>query len=290
MLNPRFLALSMLLAGISLSQALAEPEGSEPSGSDFFCQVNPSEKVELASLVPGVLDKILADRGAHVTEGQPVLTLRSDLEQAEVALAEAKVKAVGQLQGREAKLEFTTRKLNRNIDLAKSNVVSENDMDAMRTDRDMAAKDVQSATEAQNIAQMELRKAKVELDLHTIKSPITGVVTERHFSPGDLVREQPILVIQKTDPLYVEVALPVALKDKVKPGASARINFEVPGVQPVTAPVALADSEIEATSNMFGVRFVLPNKENAIPSGAKCHVSFTSTLTDLQQPKSLRGQ
>ena len=81
-------------------------------------------------------------------------------------------------------------------------------------------------------------------------------------------------MIQKVDPLYVEVALPVTLRDKVKVGASAKIAFDVPGVEPVTATVSLVDAEIEATSNMFGVRFVLPNKNNTIPSGAKCHVSF----------------
>ena len=38
--------------------------------------------------------------------------------------------------------------------------------------------------------------------------------------------------------------------------------------------MTLADAEIEATSNMFGVRVVLANKDNLIPSGAKCRVSF----------------
>ena len=98
MCNPRVTtALSALFAIFVLSPAYAQSEPGE-GASDFFCQVNPSEKVDLASLVPGVLEKILADRGAHVTEGDPVFTLRSDIEQAEVALAEAKLKAVGQLQ------------------------------------------------------------------------------------------------------------------------------------------------------------------------------------------------
>jgi RND family efflux transporter MFP subunit len=221
-----------------------------------------------------VIEKILVERGDKVQPNQPVALLRSDLEQVALELAEARAGDMSSLQARRAKLAFAARKLDRNADLARSNVVSANDLDSMRTDRDVAAQEVAEALQAQKEAQIELRKARVELDLRTIRSPVAGVVTERKLAPGDLLRDQPIAVIQRIDPLFVEVSLPVELMGKVVPGGGARIVFDLPGAAPADGRIALADAVIDAASDTFAVRIILPNPAGQIPAGGKCHVEF----------------
>ncbi len=263
---------SPALVGLLLASGPALAAG--PSANGYLCQVMPSEKVELASPISGVLEKILADRGDRVSEGQVVASLRSDVERAEVELAEAKANSTAQIKGREAKLAFAERRYSRNVDLAQSNVISANDMDSIKTEREMAAEDLGVARDSQKLAIIELRKARAVLDLHTMRSPISGVVTERKLSPGDLVRDQPVMVIQKVDPLHVEVALPLDQMAQVKKGTPAQVSFDVPGIAPVNATVTLADPVVEATSNTFGVRIDVANPKFAIPSGIKCHVQF----------------
>lgn len=259
-----FVAASLSLAA---QAALAQDQG-------FLCQVNPSARIDLATQVPGVIEKILVDRGDKVEAGQPVAQLRADLERVQLQLAEARAADTSALRAHRAKLAFAGRKLGRNAELAQGNMVSANELDSMRTDRDVAAQEVEAALEAQKQAQIELEKARVELEMRTIRSPVRAVVTDRKAEPGDLVREQPIVVLQRVDPLYVEVALPVGFMGRVVTGTDAIIDVDAPGVHPIHAKVALADRVIDAASNTFSVRIILANTDNAVPAGSKCHVRF----------------
>lgn len=250
-----------------------------PEEPDFLCQVTPSQKIELASQVPGVLKQVLVNRGDKVTAGEPVAQLRDELERVEVELARAKASDTASLRAQRAKFAFATRKLDRNVDLARSNVVSANDLDQMRTERDVAAQDVDAAIEAQKEAQIELRKAEVELEMRAIRSPVNGIVTDRRAEPGELVRDQPVVVIQQVDPLYVEITLPVGLMGQVKAGTPATISIEAPDVKPIHAAVTTADQVIDPASNTYSVRIVLPNPDGTIPAGSKCHARFAVPQT-----------
>ena len=138
----------------------------------------------------------------------------------------------------------------------------------MKTETAVAAMDVATVEESLAIAKLEYEKAKAELDIRSIRSPIDGVVTERRLSAGELVREKPIMVIAKTDPLHAEVSLPVsAISALIVPGTKAEIMFSVPGLPTREATAGLVDRFIDAASNTFGVRFVLPNPDNEIPAG-----------------------
>ncbi|MEI9803250.1 MAG: efflux RND transporter periplasmic adaptor subunit [Pseudolabrys sp.] len=242
--------------------------------SEFLCQVMASDRVEIGSQVPGVIEQVMVERGDKVEAGQVVAQLRADLERVAVDLASAKASNDTAVRARQAKVAFAKRKLDRNVELAANHVVSANDLDSMRTDYDIAQREVEAAVAAHNEAQIELRKVKVDLEMRTIRSPFPGIITERKLTAGALVRDQPIVVIQRIDPLFVEVSLPVSLMNAVKPGTKARIDFDTPGVASVEAEVTLSDIVIDAPSDTFGARIVLPNPSGAIPAGSKCRAEF----------------
>ena len=259
------LALQMLLGA---SGAGAQTQAVE----DYICQVTASEKVEVASPVTGIIETISVERGDNVERGQVLLTLRADLEKADLALAEARAHASAILKSKETTLAFADRKLERNTDLRNRNLISANDLDQLKTERDNAALDVEAARDAQRIASLEVNKARALLDLRTIRSPTDGIVAERNLPPGNVVGERPILVIMKTDPLNVEVSLPATFFGRIQPGEKYQVNFDVPGIEPKQVEVKLADALIDSASNTFNVRLVLPNPANRVPAGAKCHV------------------
>ncbi len=240
----------------------------------YPCQVFPSAKAEIASPVPGVLGQVLVERGDHVTAGQPVAKLRSEMEEAQVALAQTKANADATVRAKRARLAQADRTLGRNRDLLEKKFISENELDQMRTERDVAQQDVTAATEALGVARMELEQAKVQLALRTIRSPIDGVVTERALSPGEQVRDKPIMIIQQVGTLHAEVALPANFIRRVKPGTTARISFPVPGVDPVPAIVSVVDPVIDPASDTFTLRFNIDNKAGLIPGGIKCRADI----------------
>ena len=242
------------------------------AAEDYICQVTASERVEVASPVTGIIESMSVERGDNVARGQVLLTLRADIEKADLALAEARAKASSILKSKETTLAFADRKLERNTDLRNRNLISANDLDQLKTERDNAALDVESARDAQRIASLEVNKARALLDLRTIRSPTDGIVAERNLPPGNVVGERPILVVMKTDPLNIEVSLPATFFGRIQPGEKYQVNFDVPGIEPRDVEVKLVDSLIDSASNTFNVRLVLPNAGNRVPAGAKCHV------------------
>lgn len=267
------LTAAALMLGPSAAHTQPQPN-SLVTAKPFACQVFASDRVDLASSVEGVLDKILVERGDLVRKGDVVATLHSEVERVNLALAQTRAKSTAQLRSKQQRFELESRKLERNLDLVRKNLVSPLDIDQMRADKEIAALDVTGAEEAIELARLEAERAAAQLEVRSIKAPVDGIVVERRLSAGELVRDKPVVIIAKIDPLYAEVSLPVAYLGEVKAGMLAKIAFDAPGVAPRTVPAALVDRVIEPTSNTFGVRFILSNTGNLIPSGSKCRVSF----------------
>ena len=270
----RNLAVLLVVAALIAAPSVMAAETDTPF---YACQVLASAKVQIASPVQGVLSDVMVERGQKVTVRQPIARLHGEVEEAQVALAEAKASSDALLRSKKSRLAFEERRVDRNKELVRKEFVSEIDIDQMRTDRDIAEMDVVQTSDSIRVARMELAQARAQLDIRTIRSPIDGVVTEKRLSPGEQVRDQPIVVIQRVDPLHVEVALPTSLFTQVKAGSKATITFDSPGLSPLVAGASLVDPVIDAASNTFGVRFVIDNKSNAIPAGVKCRLQFANS-------------
>lgn len=209
--------------------------------------VEPNELVQYSSQIPGILEKVLVERGDWVKRGQTIARLKSGVQKAAVELAQARV-------------DFGIRKLLRNEQLIKKQLISVHDRDEIETEV--------------TFAQLELSQAKEQLALRTIKSTKGGVVVERLGSPGEYVGEDPFLVIASVDPLSVEVVVPIQYYGSIKVGAKAVVEIELPIVGKYDAHVVIVDQIIDAASSTFRVRLELPNSKKKVPAGVQCKVVF----------------
>ena len=121
---------------------------------------------------------------------------------------------------------------------------------------------------------LERRQAKSLVERRTIRSPIDGVVVERHKGPGEVVNEETLFTIAQLDPLRVNVILPAAMYGSVANDMKAEVwpELSTTGVQ--LAQVEIVDRVIDAGSGTFGVQLRLPNSDYALPSGLRCRVRF----------------
>ncbi len=258
----------LLLAGLCLVGASARAAVLP----DAPCQVTASERGELAALVPGVIAEMLVDRGARVAKGQVLARLHAEVELAQLGMARIRATADAALRQRRAKLAMMDRTVARNRDLLAKHVISEQDLDQLTTDRDIAAQDVAVAQEASAQARAELETAQAALAVREIRSPIDGVVTERGLQPGERAGEKPVLVVQKLDRLYAEAVLPAALRAGLRVGSPVRLTFDLPGLAPRSAPIDLIDPVIDPKTDMFAVRMNIANADLALPAGIKCRI------------------
>jgi RND family efflux transporter MFP subunit len=231
----------VLLVGASLLSAGAA------RSQEFECLVEPHLDVEVSSGVPGILDEVLVDRGDAVENGQVLARLRSDVERASYELAKARV-------------QFAERKLNRNEEMYRRQMISIHEKDEIETEL--------------NLLRLELREVEARLQLRTIESPLTGVVVDRYFSPGEYVQEDPIVRLAQVDPLRVEVAVPASMYGRIRVGMEAAVTWERPVTGTHDARVTVVDPVVDAASGTIGIRLELPNPENRLPAGARCTVRF----------------
>lgn len=242
---------------------------------DAPCQVNASERSEVAALVPGVLSEVLVDRGAHVTKGQVLARLHSEVEQAQLRSALLRAADQAALRQRQAKLSMAERTLARNRDLLAKHAISDQDLDQLRTDAEMARMDVLAAQEAIAQARSDVETARAAVAVRELRSPIDGVVTERDGQPGERAGDKPVVVVQNLDRLRVEAVLPAALHGRVHAGALARLFFDLPDIAPRDVPIDLVDPVIDPRTDTFAIRLMLDNHDLAIPAGIKCRIDPT---------------
>lgn len=231
------------------------PERAAPAHEDSFdegklellgCILEPSTKVEVSSPVAGVLSRVPVNRGDRVSKGQVLFELGAGVEAAAVNLARAKS-------------DFAERKKDRNLDLFEDGLLSPHERDEIETEM--------------QIAQMELRLKQQELALRTVYSPVSGVITETHYSTGEYVTLDPIISMATLDPLHVDLLLPARYFGRVTKGDPLNVLPEQPVGGSYPARVSIVDPLVDPASGTFRVRLVLPNPGHVLPAGIRCSVT-----------------
>jgi RND family efflux transporter MFP subunit len=255
-------------------EAGAEPGIGDDGPTTLDCIIEPFQVVAIGSPVTGLIEKVRVERGDSVEEGQVLVELESSVERAAVELARARSRMNGQLRAREASLELGQRNRERAEKLFKKDALSFELRDTVETEAKVAQLEVQQAREDKRLAALQLQQTLAVLERRVLRSPISGVVVERLMTRGERVEEETILKVAQIDPLRVEVILPAAMFDTIRPGMRATVVPEFPGDQVHVASVTIVDRVIDAASGTFGARLDLPNPDDAIPAGLHCQARF----------------
>jgi len=261
----------MQLVGLVLFMA---PLCAHAQPLEFDGLIEPKQVVELGSPIPGVLESVSADRGDAVKKGQVLATLQSEVEKATMDLAKARAELDTTIQSKQAELEFVIRTQKRRKELFERKTLPSQDWDEIETKRSLAELALNEARDNKRIAEMEFRRAREVYNRMSIRSPLTGVVVERHLFPGEYVEDKPIMKLAQTDPLHVEVIMPVEKWGLVKEGMEAVVRPESSVGGHYKGKVTVVDKVVDAASGTFGVRLELPNPGNRLPPGLKCKVIF----------------
>ena len=242
--------------------------------AEMACVIKPSAEISIGTPVEGLIHTVPVERGDWVTKGQVILTLESSLEEATVALAKAKADAEAVLKSSQLKVGFSSRNLERALDLIKNNSIAQHDVDQAQTEKALADMSYQEASENKRLAKLELNRAMAALNLRTIRSPINGVVVDRLLSPGELARQTPVMKLAQVDPLRVEVYAPLSLLGKIRTGMKADVRPEGKGQPTYQAMVVVVNRVVDSASGTFGVRLEMPNSNKAIAAGLACAIEF----------------
>jgi len=204
-----------------LAACLVAPAIQAAPPQPLGCLIEPFSVSDVGSPVVGVIETVHVERGDSVRAGQPLVTLRADVERMSVNVAEGRALGLGELKAAEANAELARQKLARAADLARQEFISAQALEQARAEALVAENRLIQAREQRDIYGREHELARAQLGLRTIRSPATGVVADRYLSAGERVEDKPMFRIAVVDPLRVEVVLPASLYPVVRKGVSA---------------------------------------------------------------------
>jgi RND family efflux transporter MFP subunit len=193
-----------------------------------------------------------------------------------------------EVQAAQANYELARQKLARSEELVARNFISRQALEQARAEADVAGQKLAQAREQRRIWNRELQLAEAQLELRTIRSPVTGVIAERYMSVGERVEEKPIVRLATLDPLRVEIVVPAQLFGTIQRGSTLTVVPELPNARPRTAKVVLVDPLIDGPSNTFRARLELANPKYEVPAGLRCRVELAPLAAELsaEPPKS----
>ena len=163
------------------------------------------QTVTVQPQVSGPVTEILFTDGQELKEGDPLFTI--DKRPYKAALD----KAAGTLAQDQAKHDNDVIQLKRTIELIKTKVVAQQDVDNAQSTADSSAATVQAD-------QAALEQAQINLDYCTIKSPVEGRASDRMVDIGNVVtaNNTKLLLIQRQDPIYANFIIPESALPQVR--------------------------------------------------------------------------
>jgi RND family efflux transporter MFP subunit len=274
-------SLTFLLPALIAATAIAQAPKpvAAPASNGFDCLIEPNQRIDIRSPANALIEKVLVDRGGTVRVGDPLVVLDSTVEREAYAGAMLRAESESDIRVARARVDYAADKLRRREDLLRQNYISSQDRDDSAAELRVAQAEMALAYDNRRLAVSEAQRLYAVLKQRTLRAPFTGVVTERLQQPGELAftgegSARPILKMAQTNPLRVEVVLPVAMMGQVKPGKSAEIIPESPLKGSWQAQVRVIDRVFDSASGSFGVRLELPNPNGDIPAGVRCKVKF----------------
>ena len=258
--------MALLPAAVLAAPPPAAPAAPKPLG----CLIEPDRVADIGSQVVGLVERLHVERGATVSAGQPLVSLRADVERANAAAAGTRAQLDADVLAARASLDLADQKVRRAQALVAQNFVSDQAAEQARGEAEVAKQKLNQVQGQQRVWVEEHRVAQAQLALRTLRSPFAGVVVERFVNPGERVEERPLMRVAVVDPLRVELMVPTAQYGSLAAGDRVMIRPELPGAEAVTATVRHVDRVLDAASNSFRVRLSLPNPHNRLPAGLRC--------------------
>ena len=294
---------------------------SEEIGADAI--LAPLSEAALSPRISAPIRAEYVQRGAHVHRGQLLLTLDNlDLQgsaldsQGAVAAAQANFTAMtnasipeelkkAQLDAAQLKtaLDVAQRTAAERQNLFRQGALSGRDVDtslaaeaqasaAYETAREHAeavarttrVTDKEAAQGQLTSAKGRLKNAEAQLNYATLRSPISGVVTDRPLFPGETAAAgTPVITVMDTSSLLAKLHLAQATAQKLTLGHKAEVH--VPGVDDaIEATVSFISPALDPGSTTVEVWLKLPNADGHLKVGTPVHaVILGSTISDALQ-------
>ena len=238
---------------------------------EYVGRIRAQQFVEVHARVEGYLEQMLFAEGTHVNKGQTLFVIDPKLYRARANRARA------QLNKARAQALKAERDLNRIRPLYEQNAASQLDLDNAIAAYESAAADVK-------VSEADLTQAEMTLGYTTVRSPISGYISERSADIGTLVGpggQSLLATVVKSDTVRVDFSMTALdyLRSKArnvnlghkdstrKWDPYITVTLADDSQYPFRGLVDFADPQVDPRTGTFSVRAEMPIPEHVLLPG-----------------------
>lgn len=238
------------------------------------------EDVDITTEATGIIQKIFISTGADVEKGQVLAVLD-------------KQEILGEFKAAQARIEAAQSRLSRNIieyedaiqdeeryeKLYRVGAVSKRQVEERTLRRQSLEEQMQEDRRQIEATRGELAAVQGRLENYTITAPVTGIITEKFVSTGDLVSpQQPLFRLVSPADIYLSTDVEEDELDIIQPGQNALVIFDAYPDRVFTEQVFYISRQVNPLTGTFEARITRP-KETEM----KILVGMTLDATIIQQ-------
>ena len=208
----------------------------------------------------GTISSIAVREGDRVKAGQTLISIDAAQLGSQADRAHASVVAMGQqVAAAESDAALAASTLKRFEMLKAQKSVSLQEFDEVETRSKAASARLAMMRSQEGEARAAESEARTMQGYTRIHAPFDGVVTERKVDPGAMATPgSPLLTIEKTGALRLEVSVDESLLSFVHAGASIPVTIDTLGSQPVAGKITQIVPTADTGSRSFLVKIDLP--------------------------------
>ena len=238
---------------------------------EYVGRIRAQQFVEIHARVEGYLEQMLFAEGTYVEKGQTLFVIDPQLYRAKANRAKA------QLNRARAQALKAERDLNRIRPLYEQNAASQLDLDNAVAAYESAAADVV-------VSEAELTQAELTLSYTTVRSPISGYISERNVDLGTLVGpggQSLLATVVKSDTVRVDFSMTaldylrsknrnvnLGHKDSTRNwDPYITVTLADDSQYPYRGLVDFADPQVDPKTGTFSVRAEMPNPNHVLLPG-----------------------
>lgn len=211
-----------------------------PQINEYTATVEADNINNIAPASPNRIKSISVEVGDHVRKGQTLVTLdRAASDQLKI------------------NLEQIRREYNRAVQLLEIGAGTQQSVDQLKSQLDAAK------SQYDNL-----------LENTVLTSPITGIVTERNYDPGDMTGNQPVLTVGQLSPV-VKVMINVTESDlsKLKAGMPVSVAFDAFPDETFEGRISRIHPTVDTATRTFRTEIAIANNSERIIPGMFARVS-----------------
>lgn len=230
--------------------------------------LNPERIVEVRSQVPGIVSRLGVDRGDPIRTGQLIAVIEAE------GIRSAAAGALAQVSAAEANLALARQRLESSRTLYERGAISQIDLQTAEAAHKAAQGQLAAARAQASSASESARRAN-------ITSPISGEVSDRHVSQGEVVNPgDPLVTVVNTSELELAGQVPVQSAARVQRGQTVEFTVDAYPGQVFRGVVARVEPTANPATRQVGVYLRLPNPNNRIVGGVFATGRVLSEVAD----------